>query len=257
MKIIYFTGTGNCLYVAKKISGNLLSIPQLINNEVYNLKDDMIGIIFPCYFWTMPRIVEQYLKKVKIKAEYIFIIVTYGTFSQSAIKQAENILKAKNIKVNYTDQLKMVDNYLPNFYIEKELEKKDSEIIDSNIEKIINNIKSKKIKKLKKKFYNDFFSLIGKIYRNQRIDKIDKNFIVNNHCNLCEICIRVCPVNNIDIIDDNINYNHNCEYCLSCINLCSQNAIHLKNEKSSVRFRNQNIKTTEIIKSNNQSKNLK
>ena len=30
MKICYFTATGNCLYVAKQIGGELLSIPQLI-----------------------------------------------------------------------------------------------------------------------------------------------------------------------------------------------------------------------------------
>ncbi len=30
MKIIYFTGTGNCLEVAKKIGGTLYSIPYLI-----------------------------------------------------------------------------------------------------------------------------------------------------------------------------------------------------------------------------------
>ena len=33
MKVCYFTATGNCLYVAKQIGGDLLSIPQLMKQE--------------------------------------------------------------------------------------------------------------------------------------------------------------------------------------------------------------------------------
>lgn len=32
MTICYFTASGNCLYVAKRIGGTLLSIPQLLNH---------------------------------------------------------------------------------------------------------------------------------------------------------------------------------------------------------------------------------
>lgn len=38
MKIFYFTGTGNSLYVAQQLGGELLSIPQV-------MKDDRIEIL--------------------------------------------------------------------------------------------------------------------------------------------------------------------------------------------------------------------
>ena len=45
MKILYFTGTGNSLYVAKKIGGELISIPQAMKNKVFEYEDEKIGIV--------------------------------------------------------------------------------------------------------------------------------------------------------------------------------------------------------------------
>lgn len=45
-KILYFTGTGNCLYVARQLSDadtELLSIPQLEKNGIYEVEADEIG----------------------------------------------------------------------------------------------------------------------------------------------------------------------------------------------------------------------
>jgi flavodoxin len=47
MKILYFTGTGNSLAVAKRIGGELLSIPQEIHKKEMTYSDDAIGLVFP------------------------------------------------------------------------------------------------------------------------------------------------------------------------------------------------------------------
>ena len=44
MKILYFTGTGNCLAVAKKFNAELLSIPQMLNSNIYDIEADTVGI---------------------------------------------------------------------------------------------------------------------------------------------------------------------------------------------------------------------
>lgn len=44
--ILYFTGTGNCLYVARQIGGNdaeLLSIPQLMKQKKFEIEADEIS----------------------------------------------------------------------------------------------------------------------------------------------------------------------------------------------------------------------
>ena len=68
MKVCYFTATGNCLYVAKQIGGDLLSIPQLMKQETIEISDDTVGIISPVYAGEMPGMVRSFLTRAKIRA---------------------------------------------------------------------------------------------------------------------------------------------------------------------------------------------
>ena len=36
MTVLYFSSTGNSLYIAKRIGGKLLSIPECIHKEVFD-----------------------------------------------------------------------------------------------------------------------------------------------------------------------------------------------------------------------------
>lgn len=45
MKIFYFTGTGNSLYVAKRFGGELYSIPKVLKSNELRYEDEKIGII--------------------------------------------------------------------------------------------------------------------------------------------------------------------------------------------------------------------
>ena len=62
MTTIYFTATGNSLYVAKTLGGERLSIPQLLRENRYHIKADKIGIITPVYGFDLPKIVRRFLE---------------------------------------------------------------------------------------------------------------------------------------------------------------------------------------------------
>lgn len=49
MKLLYFTATGNSLYIAKSFGGELISIPSMVKSGTFEFSDDKIGIIFPVY----------------------------------------------------------------------------------------------------------------------------------------------------------------------------------------------------------------
>lgn len=42
MTICYFSATGNCLFVTRKIGGKLLYIPHLMRQESIEIKDDAL-----------------------------------------------------------------------------------------------------------------------------------------------------------------------------------------------------------------------
>ena len=257
MKILYFTATGNCLYVAKQLGGELLSIPQLQKNGVYDITDDVVGIVAPIYCFDVPRPVRFYLEKAVINASYVFTVLTYGKFPMAAVTQMKEILAKKNVRLDYANEVKMVDNFLPLFNIDNELKTKKDAVIDAQIDRIKGDINGQKhfIKK-KNAFLRYMTNKLSRTMRSgsgvEVLKRNESRFTVNENCNGCGTCRKVCPMNNI-AGGDKPEYQHRCEFCLACIHLCPRNAIHLQNEKSGRRFRNPHIALTDIINANNQT----
>ncbi|MFA9378289.1 MAG: EFR1 family ferrodoxin [Lachnotalea sp.] len=247
MKILYFTATGNNLYVAKRIGDEYYSIPKLMKEGIFDFEDDKIGIIFPVYNIGVPKIVEQFLNKVSLKSKYIFGITTYGAFSGATTRHLLEIGKRNGIEFSYINELIMVDNYLPGFDMNKQIQGQAKKNIEENLEKIITDIKEGR-KYIKKHtiIKEGLRVLADKFYDNE----FEKNFSVDNNCNGCKTCEKVCPVDNIKV-DKNPVFSNNCQQCLSCIHHCPKKAISIKKEKNKVRFINENINLKEIIDSNN------
>lgn len=252
MKIFYFTGTGNSLFVAKEIGGELYSIPKMLKEKRFNFEDDVIGFVFPCYCFGLPRMVIEFLKKAKFKANYFFGVMTYGQIASSGLYHLEEVGKNSGIKFDYTNEILMVDNYLPLFDIETQLNIEEHKSIEDNLIKIANDISARKTLKIRKGIASIIISKIVHSTYKYFHDNNDKQFIVSDTCRACRVCERVCPKNNIVFENDRPKFLHKCDSCLACIHHCSKTAIHLKKEKSTKRFINKNINLEEIIESNNQ-----
>jgi len=246
MKTFYFTATGNNLYVAKRFGGTNYSIPQLLKENQFEFEDEKIGIIFPIYSGSVPKIVEEFLNKAKLTSKYIFAIGTYGAFSGGAMSHILEIGEKNNIQFSYINTLLMVDNYLPGFDMIKQLEKEPKKNIEENLVRIINDVEHRKDYVKKSSALGGIMRFVAsKIVNNHFQEK----FYVESSCNGCKTCEKVCPVNNIKV-NDLPTFDNNCHQCLACIQNCPQNAIHLKGEKSSARFRNNNVELKDIIEAN-------
>ncbi|MDT8719720.1 4Fe-4S ferredoxin [Clostridium sp. 19966] len=246
MKILYFTATGNNLYVAKRFGDEYYSIPKLIKEGRFDFADEKIGIVFPVYNIGVPKIVEEFLSKVRLKSKYIFGIATYGAFSGAATTHLLEIGKRNGIEFSYINELIMVDNYLPGFDMNKQIQGQAKKNIEENLDKIIKDIEEGRKYIKKHTIIKEALRVFAdKFYDNE----FEKNFSVDNNCNGCKTCERVCPVNNIKV-DKKPVFNNNCQHCLSCIHNCPKRAISIKKEKNKVRFINENITLKEIIDSN-------
>lgn len=137
MKILYFTSTGNNLYISQKLGGELLSIPKLVKNNEFDIQDECVGIVFPVFFANSPKMLREFLKKVNIKTDYLFIITSYGSDGdQNALRIMIETLQNRGIHVNYANSVLMVDNFLPMFDMAEEKKIKKDEDIDAQIESI-------------------------------------------------------------------------------------------------------------------------
>jgi ferredoxin len=264
MTIFYFTGTGNSLEVAKKIGGelerinsksvasvaekpvlieySLISIPQTIDAENLHFKDDAIGIIFPIYWWNTPIMVRKFMERATLEADYLFAIGTYGNLPGAAMRNFEHF--------DYTNQILMLDNYIPVFDMTSQERKLKKKRVEEQIFKVADDIANKKrahaTAHLGKRIMTAFFKNIFKPENGAQ------KYIVDDKCNKCGVCAKVCPAKNISV-DEKIAFESKCEGCLACLHFCPQNALHHKKEKSVARWRNPNISLNEIIAANNRT----
>ena len=251
MTVCYFSASGNCLYVAKRIGGTMLSIPQLMKQDNIEITDDAVGIVAPVYAVEMPMMVKEFLLRANIKTNYFFFIYTYGSGYAEAFAHVELVCREKGLKLSYINAIQMVDNYLPGFEMQNQIDTLPKKNVEGQIEKLLSDIADRVETPVKIGAANKAQMAMYQKMLAKRILRKDtaQDYIVNDNCTRCGICAKVCPADNITVTDK-VHFANKCEVCYACLHNCPQNAIHMKNERSAVRFRNEHISLKEIIEAN-------
>ncbi|HEY9575219.1 MAG TPA: EFR1 family ferrodoxin [Lachnospiraceae bacterium] len=252
MTICYFTASGNCLYVARRIGGKLLSIPQLMKQDTIEIKDDAVGIVAPVYAVEMPMMVHDFLEKAKIKTEYFFFIYTYGMGYAEAFTHVGVLAEKSGIDLNYINAVQMVDNYLPLFDMKEQIKTLPQKDVEGQLKKIIFDISVRKSKVVELTEAKKENMLMFNRTHAAGILKKDTalNYYVNKDCIRCGICAKVCPADNILVTEDGVRFLDHCEVCYACLHNCPKHAIHMPVEAGSMQFRNEHISLEDIIKAN-------
>lgn len=252
--IFYFTGTGNSLYVAKKLDSEAYSIPQVLNSQDLVFQAEKIGIVCPIYGHEMPAIVKEFICKSVLKTDYLYVILTYGKRHANAVELAHKVICEAEKQAHYIATLLMVDNFLPVFDMTEEMEL--DKAVDNQIEKIKVDIAVQKhqIEKVTAKdriTHNEYLQKVS-----HQAETIWADFIVTDECVGCGICTKVCPAGCITLKKQRAVYNKDvCQACFACIHACPKMAIQMNiSEKNcKARYRNEHIKLAQIIAANNQT----
>lgn len=259
--IFYFTGTGNSLYVARDIAINngekLVSISAELNkaNESYEyeLKDsETIGFIFPIYAWGAPKMVLDFINKVKLsnyKNNYTFSVATCGSNIGNAIKVVEGHLKNKGMILNSGFSMKMPNNYIVMGDVDsKDVEKQKLLLADASLIEINNIIKNREsgVFTIEKGFFPWLLTgVINPMFSKNACNT--KKFYANDNCNRCGICEKVCNCRNIKV-NEKPQWGNQCSQCLACIHYCPVKAIQYgKGTEKKGRYVNPNISVTTIL----------
>jgi ferredoxin/flavodoxin len=259
--IFYFSGTGNSLYAAKNIgfhnSEELVSISAAVNSDdefnEYNLRDDeIIGFVHPVYAWGPPKIVLDFIEKLKLsnyRGNYVFSVVTCGTSAGNTMKVMEACLRGKGIQLNSGFSVKMPNNYIMMGDVDsKELEQEKLSAADGTLKYINHAIEGRRGEfRVEKGFLPWLLTgLINPMFNKNVIDTA--KFHANDHCTGCGICEKVCNCNNIKV-NEKPQWGKRCTLCLACIHYCPAKAIQYgKSTEKKGRYTNPNIRIDEISK---------
>ncbi|WP_297517790.1 EFR1 family ferrodoxin [uncultured Clostridium sp.] len=254
-EIYFFSGTGNAHYIAKTL-GNSLGKSKLIHigsldleKEIYS-DADIIGVVFPIYFYDAPDIIKKFLSKLTIEAtSYLFLYETFGGNGGNAITNCNKILSSRDIKLSNYFSLMLPDNCI----LFKQSEEKNKRLLDGSEKKILNaathikNFKTKITPKSKFKY---------SIMSNQKLKNASVSFLKfkkftvdKDKCTSCGLCERVCPVNNIEFKTEYPSFKNKCEMCFACIHYCPSQCIKhgMMKNKTNYQYRNPNVSMIEVM----------
>lgn len=79
------------------------------------------GFVFPDFAASAPLIVREFVEKARLKAPYIFSVITYGNYAANVADWRDAFCKQRNVTNNYINTLLMVDNYLPVFDMNEQI----------------------------------------------------------------------------------------------------------------------------------------
>ncbi|MEQ8201151.1 MAG: EFR1 family ferrodoxin [Syntrophomonadaceae bacterium] len=251
-EIYYFSGTGNSLVVARglarRLEGRLVPMAAMLSTPKLKTNADVIGIIFPIHnavVGGVPFIVRDFLAKLENMASaYIFAVCTCGYGSGEALTNVAKLIKSKggHLAAGYT--IKMPFSCPP--FTQAEEQQKRFQECDRKLDEICQTVADRV--EIKLKTFNPLIKAViyplglymhYSILKNYRkmagdpeadfddaVHMIDHSYSVDENCDGCGICARVCPVSNIEMVDDRPQWRHHCESCLACLVWCPFKAIH-------------------------------
>lgn len=243
--ILYFTGTGNSEYVAKRIgkeTGDIvLNLFEKLRKEDFseiNSKNPWV-IVTPTYAWRIPNILREWLKRTNLSGNpNIYFVMTCGGSIGNAGKYLKSLCADKGMNYFGCFEVVMPENYIALFTTPS----KDKALkIIAEAEKIIDkaafainngeqfpNISVTTADKLNSGVVNNIF---------YPLFVHAKKFYATDACISCGKCVKVCPLNNIHIKNSRPIWGKACTHCMACICRCPKEAIEYgRHSKGLVRY---------------------
>ena len=231
--VLYFSGTGNSEYAAKRIgkemNDEVISLFEKIRNndcsQMYSERQWVI--VVPTYAWRIPRIVEKWLAGTELAgSKDIYFVMTCGSDIGNAGKYLERFCAGK--KMNYCGciGITMPENYIAMFSTPAEEEA--MQIIE-RAEETIN--QAAFLIKNDDRFPQSDISLSGRISSGIVNDIFypmfvhARKFYATDNCISCGKCASFCPLHNIRLENGRPVWRDNCTHCMACICRCPKEAI--------------------------------
>ena len=241
-KIYWFSGTGNSLAVAKALHESMVDSELIpISRAMKSIPEpaDRIGLVFPVYGWGPPRLVERFVRKLNAApGATIFAVVTYAGNQGDTLGILRRMLQKRGLNLAAGWGVKMPENYPP--MGGAPAPEKQREINGEAAEKIVQIVSELKASPhgvVEQSLW--LWRLLSKvIYPGFRwfVPRADRWFRADENCNGCEICAKVCPVDNIEMENGKPKWTGRCEQCFACLHWCPQEAVQYVRSKGQPRY---------------------
>ncbi len=229
--ILFFSGTGNSEYVAKRLAGILgdRTVP-IVSLKNYEFDEQRIVWVFPTYSWGVPPIVKSVISKTVTNSDCRhFMVTTCGDDIGNCHIMWRKLMESRNMTAVSAFSVIMPNTYvfMKGFNVDPyNVVKKKLSGVNTRVDDIANAISKDNAPHddvnrgcfawIKTNIIYPYFV---------RFCMKPEKFTVSENCNGCGLCAKKCPLSNISMNDDKPVWGSHCAFCSRCYHQCPRHAI--------------------------------
>ena len=247
--IFCFSGTGNCLDIAKNIARGLGDTDIVMMRRAPAVTDlrfcERVGFVFPCHAGGLPLGVEDYVRTLSVKPNpYTFGVVSYAGYPGTGLA-ALNAVVPLDYWAGIPHQSACIwlmphTLMIPPLTPEK-AQKRSEELAAKIAEDVKNKVRSDKAPSA------PLFNKLEASVWPSLAPKKAAAFTVTGKCIGCGQCASLCPKGNIKMVGGRPDFGTDCVQCLSCLQFCPRQAINMGGvTEKRERWHNPNISAAEL-----------
>lgn len=249
--IFCYSGTGNCLDMAKNIARKL-GDTDIIMMRKYPVITDVreakkVGFIFPCYAGGLPGHVERYIHDIQVSPDaYTFGIVQCAAYKGEGLSKLDAVIPL-DYWAAVSHQCTAIWLFPHDLMLPKmgavEAQARSEYFAEKIADDIIGRVVTEK--KLGRALANRAeHAAWGRMAR-----KIGLDLHANDSCIMCGQCAEICPMDNIKYTGRAVVFGDKCISCMGCLQYCPQEAINVgKITEKRERYHNANITPEDLTK---------
>lgn len=231
--ILYFSGTGNSAYVARRIAAGTgdecIDLFERIRGKDFSpvRSERPFVVVAPTYAWRLPRIVQEWIEQTPLTgSRELYFVLTCGGSIGNAGKYLRKLCGKASMDYRGCADIVMPENYIALFSTPtREEALRIIEAAEPAIDRTIDLIEGDKPlpqgtvtgkDRLNSGIVNDvFYPLFVHA----------KKFHTTEACVSCGKCAAVCPLGNVRIENGKPVWGDSCTHCMACISRCPKEAI--------------------------------
>lgn len=254
--LFHFSATGNSQWVAESLSKALGErLCNIASSEAMSCietiaDDEPIGFCFPVHGWRTPRVVRDFVSRLRVsnpQMRYCYVVLTVGDSAGETVERFSYELKSSGLYIASAFTLVMPESYIGLPFMDVDTKARERKKIDKAaemLERIAHCVKTREkgVYEVERGYFPRLYSrVIGAYFENHLIT--DKRFRVNpDTCMGCGKCVSACQVDNMAMSDEGMPqwlHTGRCLTCFACYHLCPQHAIdfwHFTSKKGQYHF---------------------
>lgn len=231
--ILYFSGTGNSQWVARRLAAELGDDVVSINRAIKERRSSVLCserpfvFVAPTYAWRMPRVIDQWIRDARFEgSRNAYFVLTCAGSCGNAAAYARKLCASAGLRFFGLAPVVMPENYLALY------DTPDAEECCAIVERAEPRVAELAERVGKGEPFPDQPIVLKDRLLSGPVNAVfypalvhDAKFSASDACVACGTCVERCSFGNITLVDGKPAWNGVCTHCMACIAGCPTAAV--------------------------------